>query len=1404
LTLTGKSVLLSIIIAADDGIEPIIAFSDHGVYQRTAANPLACLLERDLPARKQALAAAAQRPVRRAYGAAPTMPEDLHGKHWQHLVDRALKAGFQARDPLPNWTKKTTLITSQDDQAYGTESVSDVHVSPLLQSQWSQSTAQEQLCYNYYTPNNYVCGCVATAMAQLMRYFQFPVSGIGQITNLVKVDSSWQENTTRGGDGSGGPYVWTNMPLVPASAGYNEAQWQMIGSLCYDAGVAVSMQYTAGSSGAWMDDAASALTNVFQYSNVVHTTGSSYLLPINANLQSGLPVLLGIYTSGGDGHAIVCDGYGYTGGTLYHHLNLGWAGSYDAYYNLPVIDTFVTFSIIDSVTSHVFTNRTGEIISGRILDISGAPLGGATVTAQPQGGDAVSAVTGTNGYYGIIGVPLNSTNTVTVSASGYPSSGLFDVKVGNSGGAVYGCIADADLTISSNQPVLSCYPTTLSQIITNGGLAPVNQSYEIWNSGIATANYTIATGAVWLAVNPSTGTSTGEHDTIQVSYTNTESLAPGTYTASITNTAPGAGGSPKTIAVTLRVRCEVNVAIDQPTWVITNGGDTAWFGQGDTAHDGISAAQSDPIDGNQQAWFQTTVAGSGTLGFWWKVSSETNYDYLRFYMNGSEQSAISGETGWQQKTYILATGIHTLKWSYIKDPFVQDGSDAGWVDQVTFITNTILVCSPTNLAQTITEGQNGTNQTYALCNAGGGSMSYTITENADWLTVTPASGASTGEHDTIVVGYQTADLSAGVYAAIITNTAAGAEGSPRLIAVSLTVDAAPFAPAILTCSPTNLAQTITEGQNGTNQTYALWNAGGGSMSYTITENADWLTVTPASGASTGEHDTIVVSYQTAGLSAGIYTAVLTNTAPEAESSPATIQATLTVNALPATLEPPTGVSASDGTFTNKVRITWQAASNATAYEVWRSDAPDINPVVKLADTTALGYDDASAATIPGMSLYYRVKAKSSIATSEFSAPDTGYCALSTNVISGSAELVLSGLEVLPALIAPGAHPETIALVLMNNGPDFLAPPDTRINLDFYLSRNSIPGDSDDIWVGDYAADVTLASGQYLNGVIPPENVTIPTAATGSYYVFAKVRHAAPSTLTDPDERNNTAMRAGPIATELGDYYGIPASGNYDGDSKTDPALYQETTGLWAFWLSSADYALTLLNFGGSGYQPVPGDYDGDGKAEPALYSEATAEWFVMLSSRDYALSAFSLGAFGWMPVAADYDGDGITDPAGYHEATGTWLGLLSDSGVSASACLGGPGLRPAPGDYDGDGKADPAVFDSGSGYWFALLSGQDYALTSAQFPQYSAGEFQTVSGDYDGDRITDPALYETAGGKWQAMLSAGGFAAASLLDFGGTGYLPTPDDYDGDGKIDPALYHPASGTWQAQLSGDIR
>jgi len=328
-------------------------------------------------------------------------------------------------------------------------SVLDLRVAPLVQSTWNQGSEQNVNCYNYYTPNNYVDGCVATALGQLMRFWRYPTAGIGRVTQTIYVNGASRSVTTRGGDGAGGAYNWNAMPLSPSTASYNAAQWQMIGALCYDAGLSVNMDYSSGGSGAYMYACASALTTIFKYSNAKAVNSPHDLLtPTDSNLAAGCPVLFGISSSGGDGHAVVCDGFGYDSGTLYHHINMGWDGFDNAWYVLPYLETYYGFNSIDTIIYNVFPSGTGELLSGRITTSQGAPVQGAAVTATASGQN-YTGTTDSKGYYGIK-VPSAKTYTVTATKVGMNTATRTGVVIGTSGSSGSGNVVGANLTMDNN------------------------------------------------------------------------------------------------------------------------------------------------------------------------------------------------------------------------------------------------------------------------------------------------------------------------------------------------------------------------------------------------------------------------------------------------------------------------------------------------------------------------------------------------------------------------------------------------------------------------------------------------------------------------------------------------------------------------------------------------------------------------------------------------------------------------------------------------------------------------------------------------------------------------------------------------------------------------------------------
>jgi hypothetical protein len=103
-------------------------------------------------------------------------------------------------------------------------------------------------------------------------------------------------------------------------------------------------------------------------------------------------------------------------------------------------------------------------------------------------------------------------------------------------------------------------------------------------------------------------------------------------------------------------------------------------------YEGNYCAQSGDISHNQTSEMRLTlnVGVPGRISFFYKVSSELNYDFLRFYIDNVLQNQWSGEVPWTEAGYIVVAGPHTFRWVYFKDNFVDSGSDRAWVDYIVF------------------------------------------------------------------------------------------------------------------------------------------------------------------------------------------------------------------------------------------------------------------------------------------------------------------------------------------------------------------------------------------------------------------------------------------------------------------------------------------------------------------------------------------------------------------------------------------------------------------------------------------------------------------------------------------------------------------------------------------------
>jgi len=114
-------------------------------------------------------------------------------------------------------------------------------------------------------------------------------------------------------------------------------------------------------------------------------------------------------------------------------------------------------------------------------------------------------------------------------------------------------------------------------------------------------------------------------------------------------------------------------------------GDANWVITSADKNSGIYSAQSGAIGDSQSASLEITInCASGNIVFYQRVSSETNKDFLRFYIDGIEKEAVSGNGIWEMVSYPVAAGSRVFRWTYSKSIRKSSYSDAAWIDDITF------------------------------------------------------------------------------------------------------------------------------------------------------------------------------------------------------------------------------------------------------------------------------------------------------------------------------------------------------------------------------------------------------------------------------------------------------------------------------------------------------------------------------------------------------------------------------------------------------------------------------------------------------------------------------------------------------------------------------------------------
>lgn len=287
-----------VVMAADDRVQPILGYSFTGTF------------------------------------VTDNMPDNV--RWWMQGYDDEIQAAIDHRVSASSETARQWRDLERGEAIPRAEEV----VPPLIVTKWNQDEYYNSLCPSVSDgPGGHAyTGCVATAMAQVMKYWEYPSHGIGTHSYIWKGQTLTADfgNTT---------YDWANMTNTYGSSS-TSVQKQAVATLMYHCGVSVDMVYggrsTNGSSAA-VATVAEALKTFFNYSpDLAHEKKTQYddaewKTKVKNELDAHRPMEYGGQDPNGPaGHAFVCDGYN---SDDYFHFNWGWSGAYDGYFSLDNLDT---------------------------------------------------------------------------------------------------------------------------------------------------------------------------------------------------------------------------------------------------------------------------------------------------------------------------------------------------------------------------------------------------------------------------------------------------------------------------------------------------------------------------------------------------------------------------------------------------------------------------------------------------------------------------------------------------------------------------------------------------------------------------------------------------------------------------------------------------------------------------------------------------------------------------------------------------------------------------------------------------------------------------------------------------------------------------------------------------------
>ena len=202
-------------------------------------------------------------------------------------------------------------------------------IDPLLQTKWNQGKYYNTSCPEDADGDDghvYV-GCVALSTSQVMKYYGYPETGEGSVTSYNSYNGGYGTFTVNFANEN---FVWDNMPL--SATRYNH----FLSDLLFDVGVAVHMNWGTDGSGTYTEFVPGALSDNFKYSSDVTMvkrsdySTSDWISLLQNQLDNKWPMVYSGQSSSAGGHAWNCDGYNDT----YFHMNWGWGGAYDGFFDL--------------------------------------------------------------------------------------------------------------------------------------------------------------------------------------------------------------------------------------------------------------------------------------------------------------------------------------------------------------------------------------------------------------------------------------------------------------------------------------------------------------------------------------------------------------------------------------------------------------------------------------------------------------------------------------------------------------------------------------------------------------------------------------------------------------------------------------------------------------------------------------------------------------------------------------------------------------------------------------------------------------------------------------------------------------------------------------------------------------